>query len=134
MADLAERVHRYWAEAWTQGRTEYLHEFYTPTFRENEELLTPAELATHLTSWRLKFPDFAATVDRTFTSPGMVTTRVVYTGTHLGDFAALPATGRSFRSSGLDVFEFVDGRVVQHWHETDHYDLFLQLGAAVVPA
>lgn len=34
--------------------------------------------------------------------------------------------------SGLDVFEFgADGKVVQHWHETDHWELFAQLGLEV---
>jgi predicted ester cyclase len=47
--------------------------------------------------------------------------------------AGLPASGRSFTLSGIDIFEFVDGQVVQHWHETDHLELFTQLGAELRP-
>lgn len=63
-----------------------------------------------------------------WTAPRTVVTRVVYSGTHTGDLQLLPATGKAVRRSGLDVFEFEQGRVVQHWHETDHWDLFEQLG------
>lgn len=130
---LVSKVERYWREAWTEGRTEYLHEFYAPVFRQNDETLTPAAFADLMVSWREKFPDFAVAIDRTFTWPGAVATRVIFTGTHRGDFQVLPATGRTIRVGGLDIFEFVDDRVVQHWHETDHFDMFVQLGATVAP-
>ena len=127
-----ELVQRYWTQAWSQGQVAVLEDFYAPTFRENEQALTPAEFARHLLAWREKFPDFRAEVDRLFLSPGVVVSRVLYSGTHRGDFSFLPATGRSVRSSGLDVFEFgADGKVVQHWHETDHWELFEQLGLQV---
>jgi predicted ester cyclase len=131
---LEAAVRRYWREVWSLGQVEHLHEFYAPRFRENDEELTPAEFAGHVLRWREKFPDFTAEVDRVFGWPGGIATRVVYRGTHLGDFAApdVPATGRRVEASGLDVFEFADGRVVQHWHEADHYVLFDQLGAVPV--
>ncbi len=127
-------VRRYWADAWSCGRVEVLSQFYAMSFRENDEELTPSQFAGHLLRWREKFPDFRAEVVRVWTTPEAVITRVVYTGTHRADFSFLPATGRSVRSSGLDVFEFDQhDKVVQHWHETDHWNLFEQLGATVVP-
>lgn len=126
-------VQRYWAEAWSSGRVGILSQFYAASFRENDEELTPDQFAEHLLGWRQKFPDFRADVVRVWSTPEAVMTRVVYTGTHLGDFSFLPATGRAFRSSGLDAFEFdPHGKVVQHWHETDHWELFEQIGATVV--
>ena len=128
-----EKVERYWQDAWTDGRVEYLHEFYAPTFRQNHDTLTPNEFGDAILAWRLKFPDFTVAVDRMFTWPSCVATRVTFTGTHRGDFQVLPATGRTIRVGGLDIFEFDEGLVVQHWHETDHFDMFVQLGATIVP-
>ena len=130
---LEQKVRRYWQEAWTEARVDYLHEFYAPTFRENDETLTPGEFGGHIITWRQKFPDFAVTVDRIWSWPGGVATRVIFTGTHLGDFKVLPATGRETRQAGLDIFEFEGELVVQHWHETDHSVMWDQLGAVVVP-
>ena len=125
-------VLRYWDEAWSHGRTEVLSELYATSYRENDEALTPETFAGHLLRWREKFPDFRADVDQVWTTPGAIVTRVVYSGTHRGDFTFLPATGRAVRSSGLDVFEFDTlGKVVQHWHETDHWELFEQLGVEI---
>lgn len=126
-----ELVRRYWSEVWSQGDTSMLSEFYAPTYRENEQQLTPPEFAGHVTRWRGKFDGFRAEVERVWETSDAVISRVVYSGTHTGDLTLLPASGRSFRCSGLDVFEFVDDRVVQHWHETDHLELFEQLGAAI---
>lgn len=130
---LEDKVRRYWQEAWTEARVDYLTEFYAPSFRENDATLTPAEFGAGIIGWRKKFPDFAVTVDRIWSWPGGVATRVTFTGTHLGDFTVLPATGRETRQGGLDIFEFDGDRVVQHWHETDHSVMWDQLGAVVVP-
>ncbi len=122
-------VMRYWQEAWSQGRLEVLSEFYAAPFRENDEEHMPESFAEGLVQWRKIFPDFRAEVDQVWTTPDAVITRVIYTGTHQGDFSFLPATGLTFRSGGLDVFEFdTEGKVAQHWHETDHWELFSQLG------
>lgn len=43
--------------------------------------------------------------------------RVTYSGTNEGPFRELPATGRRMSVSGIDVFRFAGGKVVQHWHE-----------------
>ncbi|PZS30924.1 MAG: hypothetical protein DLM58_12805 [Pseudonocardiales bacterium] len=124
-----QSVLRYWHEAWSQGRVEVLGEFYAATYRENDQELTPESFAGGLLQWREKFPDFRADVDRVWTTSDAVITRVIYSGTHRGDFTFLQATGRAVRASGLDVFEFdTDGKVAQHWHETDHWVLFEQLG------
>lgn len=130
--DRVRQVLRYWDEAWSSGRVEVLSEFYAASFQENDDQLTPEQFGEHLLRWREKFPDFRADVLRVWSTPEAVFTRVAYTGTHLGDFSFMPASGRAVRSTGLDVFEFDEqGRVLQHWHETDHWDLFEQLGAMV---
>lgn len=122
-------VRRYWDEAWSGGDVSVLSTVYADSFRENDRQLTPEEFAGHLLAWRAKFPDFRAAVQQVWETPSAVITRVAYSGTHRGDFSFLPATGRTFTGSGLDAFEFDDSdRVVQHWHETDHWDLFTQLG------
>ena len=53
------------------------------------------------------------------------------TGTHLGQCAGVGATGRSMRFSGINVFRFSDGKVVEVWNHRDDLDLMQQLGAPV---
>ena len=122
-------IRRYWQELWTEGKVELASEVYAETFRENSETLTPAEFAHHAAGWRAHFKDFTVTVDELISCGDRVITRVTYRGTHIGDFRMLPATGRSFELTGIDIFEFAHSRVVQHWHETDHLQMFQELGA-----
>jgi len=108
---------------------EIASEVYAETYRENSETLTPAEFAQHAAGWRAHFKDFTVTVDELISCGDRVITRVTYRGTHIGDFRMLPATGRSFELTGIDIFEFAHSRVVQHWHETDHLQMFQELEA-----
>ena len=133
MTENEATIRRYWQELWTAGHTEIAAEIYAPTYRENQQTLTPAEFAEAAAAWRAHFEDFTITVDEIFSCGDRVITRVSGGGTHTGDFRILPASGRSYTLSGIDIFEFVDGRVVQHWHETDHLELFTQLGAELRP-
>jgi steroid delta-isomerase-like uncharacterized protein len=127
-----ESVRRYWNRVWSQGSAEAVNDFYAPSFRQNGEPRTREEFAEGMLRWRGRFPDTAVEINLLFSADAgrRVVSRVTYRATHLGDFKALPATGKSTEVTGIDIFEFDDsGLVIDHWHEADHYTLFLQLGA-----
>jgi steroid delta-isomerase-like uncharacterized protein len=127
-------VARYWQEVWTEGRFDVAAEIYAPTYRENRTPTTPAEFADGAAAWSAHFSEVRVEIDELFSVGHRVISRVTYRGTHTTDFKRVPARGRSFEVSGIDIFEFEDDRVVQHWHETDHLDLFHQLGGVLAPA
>lgn len=127
-------IARYWREFWTEGRLEVAHEVYAPRFRQNSDELTRDAFIEGAAAWRAHFTDFRADVDELFSVGSRVISRVTYRGTHTGDFKRVPATGRPFELTGIDIFEFEAGEVTRHWHETDHLELFLQLGAQLAPA
>ena len=74
-----------------------------------------------------------ANVDRIFACGDSVVTRVVYTATHAREFPGVPVTGAHVEVTGLDVFRFEDGRVVEHLHEADHEAMWEQLGVRLPP-
>jgi predicted ester cyclase len=53
------------------------------------------------------------------------------TGPPLGQCAGVEATGRPMRFSGINVFRFSDGKVVEIWNHRDALGLMQQLGAPV---
>jgi len=127
-------VRDYWRRVWCEASEDAVRELYADDAVENDEPIDRDGFAAMVTAWFTKFPDFTATVDDLFSADdGRVVTRVTYRGTHRGPWAGLPATGRSFSALGLDVFTVRDGRIVEHWHSTDHYDLVVHLGGKVVP-
>jgi predicted ester cyclase len=60
--------------------------------------------------------------------------RVVYHGTHKGAYEGIPPTSKQISVSGLELFMLINGKIVHHWHEMDHLEIFKQIGAnAIVP-
>ena len=131
----AQSVRRYWDELWSKGNLDVAADFYAPTYRENGVELTPEEFAKMARSWMDKFEDFSAEVQKLLScGDNVIVTRVRYRAKHVGDFKAVPATGKVTDMTGIDIFEFDEnGRVVAHWHEADHLLLFQQLGAELRP-
>ena len=128
------KVKRYWGEMWSDGQMGYAREFYAATYHENSDASTPDEFIEGATTWRNHFEAFDCTIDDLFSAgQDRVVSRVTYRGRHTGDFSFLPAQGREYAVGGIDIFEFRDGFVVQHWHSTDHLEFFEQLGATLVP-
>jgi steroid delta-isomerase-like uncharacterized protein len=61
----------------------------------------------------------------------IVVLRWSHTGTHVGEFLGIPATGRSFTMRGIDMYRVRDGLMVEHWNVVDMLGLCQQVG--VIP-
>lgn len=59
--------------------------------------------------------------------------RYTMQGIHRGDFLGVPATGRSYRISGITMARFSSGRVIERWSATDIISLLTQLGLVTPP-
>ena len=57
-----------------------------------------------------------------------VVTRWSVTGTHAGDFAGVPATGRRVTVTGIQTHRVRHGRLIEHWEELDLRGVLRQLG------
>lgn len=75
------------------------------------------------------FPDLHLEVEFVVADDDRVVFHVVTTGTHQGPFMGMPATGKSFRANGVDIFRFnADGKVSEHWGVFDVFGVLNQLG------
>ena len=54
---------------------------------------------------------------------------VILTGTHRGELAGIPATGKSVEFDCTDIIRVEDGKVAEHWGTTDNMSLMQQIGA-----
>ncbi len=71
---------------------------------------------------RLKLHDVIASDDRTIV-------RVTVTGTHTGEFAGIPATGKEVSFDGFTISRWKDGEIVEEWEGFDVPSVLAQLGA-----
>ena len=64
----------------------------------------------------------------------MVVARVIMTAKMTGPLGAQAATGRTSRTSAIDIYRFKDGKVVERWGNNDGISQLWQLGLLLPPA
>ena len=114
-----------------EGRVEQVGDLIAPDYQEHDPLpgqgsgrqgavdrfsMITTSLAPHFT-----VEDVIAEGDR-------VVVRWTNAGTHVGDFAGIPATGRTFTIAGIDIYRVADRQFCEHWHVIDQLGMLGQLG------
>jgi steroid delta-isomerase-like uncharacterized protein len=72
--------------------------------------------------------------DEVLESGDAVTIRFTMTGTHLGEFMGVPATGRTIALPGITILRFAGDTVIERWSCADMLGLLVQLGAVPAPS
>jgi steroid delta-isomerase-like uncharacterized protein len=85
-------------------------------------------LKRYLSNLRTAFPDMVTTIDDMIAEGDKVVVRVTSSGTHMGDLAGIPPTGRQVRVPAISIIRFADGKAVERWNITDELSLLQQLG------
>jgi steroid delta-isomerase-like uncharacterized protein len=83
---------------------------------------------------RTAFPDLHFTIEELVAEGDTVAGRVTMSGTHLGPFQGIPATGRSFEQAHMHFVRFRDGFAIEHRAVRDDLGMMRQLGVIAAPA
>ncbi len=62
-----------------------------------------------------------------------VAARFTMTGTHTGELAGVPATGRTVTQQGMTMLHFRNGRCIERWSVADFLPVLIQIGAISLP-
>lgn len=131
--DLAKR---FYEQALHKGDLTVLDEIATANYVENDPLPGQGDgldglkdrvrmlregLAGHYT-----IEDIVAEDDR-------VVVRWTNQGTHVGELAGMPPTGKAFTIAGIDIYRVEGGKLAEHWHVVDMLSLLQQLGFIPAP-
>ncbi|MBL8131651.1 MAG: ester cyclase [Anaerolineae bacterium] len=57
-----------------------------------------------------------------------VATRLLFTGTHSGEYMGVPGSGQVYNWSGMVIDRVEDGRIVERWTNMDRFTLLMQVG------
>ena len=90
-------------------------------------------LTSMLRSMRGAFPDFHLTIEDQIAEGNKVITRVIFRGTHQGDYRGIAPTGKQIKYSGIAIDRIVDGKVVEMWHVADTCAMLQQIGVTAAP-
>ncbi|MFO7635668.1 MAG: ester cyclase [Caldilinea sp.] len=87
-----------------------------------------AILKQHIAGAEAAFPHYEMLAEDLIAEDDRVVVRFKIRGTHQGDFMGIPATGRPIDVPGIIIYRIADGRIVEHWMETDAMSMMQQLG------
>jgi steroid delta-isomerase-like uncharacterized protein len=93
----------------------------------------PEDVKRFMGEFHAAFPDFHTTIEDQIAEGDKVVTRWTARGTHQGDFRGIPATGNQITVTGIGIFRFSDGKVVESWDNFDQLGMMRQLGAIPAP-
>lgn len=127
-------IKRFYTEVIEGGNLALIDELSTNDFVDHEEGL-PGQppgldgVRYFVNAVRTAFPDIKAkTIEPYLTDGDMEACQVILTGTHRGEMAGIPATGKTVEFGGTDIIRVVDGKVAEHWGTTDNMRLMQQIG------
>jgi len=108
-------------------------EFVAPDFLDHSgPPWQPAGLAgaKWITSaFRAALPDIHSQVDAVIAERDLVVIRWSGGGTHLGELFGVPPSGKSISVNGTHIFRIANGRIAEHWGNSDDLSLMTQIGA-----
>ena len=130
-------MRRFYTEAVTKGNVSVIDELTAPNFREHETIpgFEPNRegVKKWITAFRVAFPDIQVIVNDVITQGDKLVARATFHGTHKGMFMGIPATGKKFQMEVIDILRFENGKVVEHWGQSDNLGMLTQLGVVTPP-
>lgn len=125
-------VHRFYEEVFNRKNTAALDEFIDAHAVDHA---APAGAPGGIEGARqfadmflAAFPDVRFTVEDLIAEGDQVVARLTQSGTHHGIFLGLPPTGKRVQVTGIEIFRFAGGKIVEHWNSYDDLGLFQHLG------
>ncbi|MBC8427815.1 alpha/beta fold hydrolase, partial [bacterium] len=118
-------------ELWNQGNLAVADEFLAPNFVNHDSSSNVTVLESYK-GWVMSnltgFPDFHLEIHDMVAEGDKVAARWTFTGTHQGEVAGIPPTGKSVSATGMNIHRFADGKIVEGWWNHDTMALLQQLG------
>ena len=123
--------------AFLQADEEWWAVHIAPGFRRHDpglpfEVIGPAGVKKLADALLPGIPDLHLPIEDMVAEGDKVLVRLRVKGTHGGDLMGVPATGRPIDIGVLDLFQFRDGTLVEHWALLDNLGLLRQIGVSTI--
>ena len=93
----------------------------------------PEDVKRFMGEFQEAFPDFHTEIEDQIAEDDKVVTRWTMHGTHRGEFRGIAPTGNALEITGIGIFRFSEGKVVESWDNFDQLGMMRQLGAIPTP-
>lgn len=131
-------IERFYKDVIESGNLDLIDELAADSYVDHEEALPgqpPGKdgVKYFVKTMRSAFPDIKVKEIMPKVAAGnLEACHVVLTGTHRGELAGIPPTGKSVEFDCTDIIRVEGGKVAEHWGTTDNLSLMKQIGAVAV--
>ncbi len=130
-----ERLARFIELAWNRENLNAVDEYLAPLYRIHHDPGDPWEGLTldvagfkeRLVTSRAVAPDQKFRIEDMIGEENRVVAIWTWKGTHLGEIAGIPASGKVITMSGLTAYSFRGKRLTGHWQVADRLGVYRQL-------
>ena len=126
---------RAFEEVWSQGKLDVIDNIYDADFIKHipgsSDIHGPEGLKQSVNMFRTAFPDCQFTIEDQIAEGDKVVNRWTGSGTHKGELMGIPSTGVQETWTGIAIYRFAGGKIVEIWVNSDFLSLLQQLG--VIP-
>jgi len=125
-----QTVRRLMDEFWNKQNFDVADQMFAPdaVYQTDGVTQSYAEVKAAFMQTRHAFPDMCVTVDDLLAEGDKVALRWTALGTHKNEFMGIAPTNRQVTMTGLTIYRFSDGRIVQAWNNSDSLGMLRQLG------
>ena len=134
-----EFIRKYFKAIDEEGKTanaEILNEFLSENFIEHNP--APGIPPTR-EGWKQLFKMFAEAtpgyhvIDDLIAENDKVVAHITAYGTHVGTIFGIPATNKEFSMKAIVIWRLKNGKITEHWAQSDMLGMMMQLGAIPQP-
>lgn len=118
MTELGDLYHRYLA-ALNERRLEDLGDFVHDPVVSNDEEVSLADYKSAISASIEAVPDFHWEIEDLVTDGQRLAVRLADTGTQMGPWLGIPASGRPMSTREFAFYQYHDGRIAQMWFLLD---------------
>lgn len=126
-------IRRYMEEVHNKGNLDALDDFYAVDFDDHTPWPgTPPGLEGMRQTYNVihsAFTNIHVAIDDMIAEGDKIVLRFSATGTHVGEFMGIPATGKNFTIMEIRIYRIDNGKIVEHWGLLDQTSMMQQLGA-----
>jgi steroid delta-isomerase-like uncharacterized protein len=129
---MSDRIATAWDEAWNRGDVDALDEVLAVDYRRtglhDPRPLDRDGMKATIRDVRASFPDLVTRIDRTVETADAIAILWRSSGTHRGEFAGVPATGKQIATAGASFCRIRDSCIVEEVETWDPRDILSTLG------
>jgi steroid delta-isomerase-like uncharacterized protein len=129
---------RWSQELWSQGHLAVADEIIAPDYVRHDPgdpfpARGPEDVKRIVRMLRTMLPDLRIEVEAVIAEGDIVVSRYTATATDSVGYMGMPPTGKTTRTSAMQMFRFSNGKIVESWAARDDLGTLRQLGHLTLP-